>query len=214
MKSLKKIALGCAATMALSVALSASAFAADLVADTDYAYDVETGTVTVNNSETVAALTDGEYTVLIIDVTGLDAAGITAKEAAITGDDILYINQSDDVETDFAIMGLKNGLTEGNTYLMKIGGTNVAADGILRATFTVGGEDEPAVIIGDVTGEGDIDPTDAAYVIQTYLGARTLTGNALTAANADKDAEGNIDPTDAAYIIQDYLGARTLNPAE
>lgn len=200
-KSLKKIALGCAATMALSVVMSASAFAADITSAVTFDKDAGTVTVDTTNAD-VAALTEGQYTILIFES--------TADETNLTADDIMYINQDakSGIATTFAGMGMKNGLQEGKTYVLKMGGENVAASGILRAEFTI--ENGKVVMLGDVTGDSIINSTDAGYVIQHYLEARVLTGDALVAADANKD--GNINSTDAGYIIQHYLEARNLNP--
>lgn len=197
---LKKIALGCAA-MALSVMMSTSAFAA---VTAEYAKDDAAGTVTLSN---LAGVT-GEYTVLIIDVTGEDGAADYSKETDVAQGDIMYINQGADL-TD--AMGLKNGLEEGHTYVLKVGGTDIAVDGIYRAEFTVGDEGN-AILLGDASQDGTVDTTDAGYIIQKYLDARTLEGDALKAADASGD--GSVDTTDAGYVIQDYLDARELNPAK
>lgn len=203
-KSLKKIALGCAATMALSVVMSASAFAADLVKETDFTYDKDAGTVSVLASDTVKALTTGQYTVLIYD---LSKEGI--DETALTGDDIEYINQdaadkivSDNGTGTFENMGLRNQLIDGHTYVMKIGGENVAAEGILRAEFEI--KNGQVVMLGDVTGEGDIDAFDAAAILEHYVGITPLAQEKYAAA--DVTGEGDIDAFDAAAVLEHYVG--------
>lgn len=201
--SLKKIALACAATLALSVM---SVSAADLAKDTDYTYDATAGTVSVvTDSSAISNLTSGQYTVLIYEKTE------TTDETNILDSEIVYINQAakEALGDEFVGMGLKNGLEDGKTYVMKIGGTNVAASGILKAEFTVG-DDGSVIMLGDANLDNSVDTTDAAYIIQNFLGSRTLEGDALAAADASQD--GEVDTTDAAYVIQDFLGSRTLNP--
>lgn len=187
---LKKIALGCAA-MALSVMMSTSAFAA---VTAEYAKDDAAGTVTLSN---LAGVT-GEYTVLIIDVTGEDGAADYSKETAIDQNDIMYINQGADL-TD--AMGLKNGLEDGHTYVLKVGGTDIAADGIYRAEFTVGGDD---ILLGDVSGEGDIDFIDAGMILNYEVGLETLTD--AQAAAGDVSDDGSADFVDAGMILNYEVG--------
>lgn len=208
-KSLKKIALGCAATMALSVVMSASAFAADLVKETDFTYDKDAGTVSVLASDTVKALTTGQYTVLIYD---LSKEGI--DETALTGDDIEYINQdaADKIVSDdeagtgtFENMGLRNQLIDGHTYVMKIGGENVAAEGILRAEFTI--ENGQVVMLGDVTGDGQIQADDSGAILNHVVSLAILEGDALAAADVTKD--GAVQADDAGAILNYVVGLIT-----
>lgn len=197
-KSLKKIALGCAATMALSVVMSASAFAADITSAVTFDKDAGTVTVDTTNAD-VAALTEGQYTILIFES--------TADETNLTADDIMYINQDakSGIATTFAGMGMKNGLQEGKTYILKMGGENVAASGILRAEFTI--EDGKVVMLGDVTGDGQIQADDSGAILNHVVSLAILEGDALAAADVTKD--GAVQADDAGAILNYVVGLIT-----
>lgn len=162
-KSLRNFVLACTATVAVSLALATSAFAADGFNITgDITYDQAAGTVTVS-SDFLGTL-NGQTTILIYE-DGADPANLTA-------DQILYINQ-DDVSTGadtFADMGLKGGLTENKTYVVRMGGENVT-EGIYEGTFKVGeGGDTITVIWGDVNRDNDFCILDASAIVDATIG--------------------------------------------
>lgn len=190
-KSLKKIALGCAATMALSVVMSASAFAADITSAVTFDKDAGTVTVDTTNAD-VAALTEGQYTILIFES--------TADETNLTADDIMYINQDakSGIATTFAGMGMKNGLQDNKTYVLKMGGENVAASGILRAEFTI--ENGKVIMLGDPTGNGIINSEDAIAILKHSAEIELLTGDAFTAADVVKN--NIVNSEDAIAVLK------------
>lgn len=56
---------------------------------------------------------------------------------------------------------------------------------------------------GDANCDGNIDPMDAAYVLQYYVGN---IGIDQLQGDCDTSGDGNVDPMDAAYILQYYVG--------
>ena len=202
-KSLRNFVLACTATAAVSLALATSAFAAAFP-DGSLTYDQAAGTVTV--AGTVFESLSGQTTILIYDKA-------VANPAELTADDILYINQDDATNTTtFAGMGLKGGLQEGKTYVVKIGGENIDADGILVGEVTVGEGGAIKVQLGDVNGDTFVDVSDINPVIQHILGAAVLTGKDFAAA--DTATDGIVDISDVNPIIQHILGAAPLGEVD
>lgn len=199
-KSLRNFVLACTATVAVSLALATSAFAADGFNITgDITYDQAAGTVTVS-SDFLGTL-NGQTTILIYE-DGADPANLTA-------DQILYINQ-DDVSTGadtFADMGLKGGLTENTTYVVRMGGENVS-EGIYEGTFKVGEGEVHLYPLGDADLSGSVTSADAGEIISHDLGLKTLEGEALECADADRS--GSVTSADAGEVISHDLGLKTL----
>lgn len=202
-KSLRNFVLACTATAAVSLALATSAFAADFPAGS-LTYDQAAGTVTV--ASTVFESLSGQTTILIYDKA-------VANPAELTADDILYINQDDATNTTtFAGMGLKGGLQEGKTYVVKIGGENIDADGILVGEVTVGEGGAIKVQLGDVNGDTTVNVSDINPVIQHILGSAVLTGENFAAADTNTDTAVNV--SDINPIIQHILGAAPLGEVD
>ena len=198
-KALRKIALGCAAAMSLSAVLSASAFAADLVKDTDFTVDSAAGTVSV--TESFASGKDaGQYTVLIYkNGEGVDDTNLQAEQILYINQDALEAIANGENTGTFQNMGLKT--MDDGEYTIKIGGD--ALEEIFVGTFTVGGGGTE-IILGDVTGEGDIDAFDAAAILEHYVGITPLSKEKYAAA--DVTGEGDIDAFDAAAVLEHYVG--------
>lgn len=194
-KSLRNFVLACTATAAVSLALATSAFAADFPAGS-LTYDQAAGTVTV--AGTVFESLSGQTTILIYDKA-------VENPAELTGDQILYINQDDAKNTTtFAGMGLKGGLQEGKTYVVKIGGENIDADGILVGEVTVGEGGGITYKLGDVNNDEAIDGQDASLILQDFLSISKLEGPGAVAADVNVDTA--IDGQDASLVLQDFLG--------
>ena len=198
-KSLRNFVLACTATAAVSLALATSAFAAAFP-DGSLTYDQAAGTVTV--AGTVFESLSGQTTILIYDKA-------VANPAELTADDILYINQDDATNTTtFAGMGLKGGLQEGKTYVVKIGGENIDADGILVGEVTVGEGGGITIQLGDCDGIPGIDVGDVAAIFGQILNTIPLEGNNLIAA--DCDGIKGIDVGDVAAVFGHILGQSSL----
>lgn len=199
-KSLRNFVLACTATAAVSLALATSAFAAngyDITAD--ITYDQAAGTVTISGD--FLGTLDGQTTILIYEES-VDPANISAEQ-------ILYINQ-DDADTGantFVNMGVKGGLTENTTYVVRMGGENVS-EGIYEGTFKVGEGEVHLYPLGDADLSGSVTSADAGEIISHDLGLKTLEGEALECADADRS--GSVTSADAGEVISHDLGLKTL----
>ncbi len=181
-KALRKIALGCAAAMSLSAVLSASAFAADLVKDTDFTVDSAAGTVSV--TESFASDKDaGQYTVLIYkNGEGVDDTNLQAEQILYINQDALEAIANGENTGTFQNMGLKT--MDDGEYTIKIGGD--ALEEIFVGTFTVGGGGT-TIMIGDPTGNKIINGEDAIAILKHAAEIETLEGDAFTAADVIKN---------------------------
>ena len=199
-KSLRNIALACAATAAVTLAMATSAFASNtMTADTDFTYSKDAGTVTLT-STFLAGLSD-QTTILIYDDTAADPANLGSN-------DILYINQDDAGTTaTFTGMGLKGGLVEGRTYTIKVGGKNIAEDGIYVGTFAITSEGR-VIQLGDCDGIKGIDGGDVNAIFGDILKTTPLTGDNLIAG--DCDGIKGIDGGDVNAVFADILGTSKL----
>lgn len=201
-KALRKIALGCAAAMSLSAVLSASAFAADLVKDTDFTVDSAAGTVSV--TESFASGKDaGQYTVLIYkNGEGVDDTNLQAEQILYINQDALEAIANGENTGTFQNMGLKT--MDDGEYTIKIGGD--ALEEIFVGTFTVGGGGTE-ITLGDVTGDGEIKADDSGAILNHVVSLITLTGNELKAADTTKD--GDVKADDAGAILNYVVGLIT-----
>lgn len=142
------------------VAAGTSAFAAPIA--NDAGFDKEAGTYSIVSN--LAAYGSDQMTILIIP----EAAYLAGT---INDADILYIDQAAaDTKDIFANVGILGGtkLADG-TYYAKIGGENIAADGIIVEKFTVtttpeGGQ-EITRLYGDVNADDFVDIFDAMEML-------------------------------------------------
>lgn len=67
----------------------------------------------------------------------------------------------------------------------------------------------PAVMIGDVDGDGEIGPLDGALLARHLAGNATLDNNATIAA--DVDGDGEVGPLDGALLARVLAGNATLD---
>ena len=70
----------------------------------------------------------------------------------------------------------------------------------------------PDYILGDVNGDGEVDTTDAYYIVMYYNEMLDLTETQLAAADVNGDEE--VDTTDAYYIVMFYNEMIDAFPAE
>ena len=70
----------------------------------------------------------------------------------------------------------------------------------------------PAVKLGDVNGDGEINAVDAAMVYAYYNGKLELTAEQLTAA--DVNGDGEVNAVDASLIYAVYNGKLEKLPAD
>jgi len=68
-------------------------------------------------------------------------------------------------------------------------------------------EDASAVACGDADLDGDVDPTDALWILRHAVG----TGDACPSAICDVDASGSVCASDAMAVLLEAVGARELS---
>lgn len=202
----KKALMTCAAVGALSVAMAASAFAAnELTVSQDKTDDVENGKVSIT-----AGLDDasGQMTVLIF------AEGADTDEDGLTADEILYIDQlAATTENLFQGMGIRstaieNGKLKAGTYTVLVG-SDAAGATILSGTLTVsaGGR---TIQLGECDGlTAAVNAGDALAVLKHASGSTLLTGDALVAAECD-GLTAAINAGDALAILKHASGSAPL----
>lgn len=195
----KKALMTCAAVGALSVAMAASAFAAnELTVSQDKTDDVENGKVSIT-----AGLDDasGQMTVLIF------AEGADTDEDGLTADEILYIDQlSATTENLFQGMGIRstaieNGKLKAGTYTVLVG-SDAEDAGILSGTLTVtaGGN----VLLGDVNGDTAIDTLDLTAMAK-HVGEIEIITDETLLKNADVVSDNSIDTLDLTKLAK-FIG--------
>lgn len=217
MKRFSKFMLSVAAVSAVTAAMAVSAMAADVTAT----YDTETDNGKV--SITVPESTGASQTLLVLN----EDVDVTAENADAV---VAQINQVDAEEGDAEIKefqlpaGIYAALAEGEskTYYIRIGGSKgTIQKGELKISKA---GDTPVVelLVGDVDGDGIIDPGDASAVLKHDAGTVVLTGDALFRA-AYCDGDDIADPADAARILKydagikegiGNVGTMMANPAE
>lgn len=214
MKAFKKAVLSCMAVGALSAMVATAAFADEITVDTA---TCEAGKITVT-SEKLGTYT-GQMTVLVISKEADDAL---AEGGTLSASDILYIDQVEDAAGIFQNMGARANYVDGETkdedgnlvkgdgvlkdgdYVVKIGGDNV--DTILTINFTVGGG---TVVLGDVTGEGDVTADDLTGLARHLAKIQLITDPQLL-TNADVTGEGDVtadDLTKLARFLAKIIGS-------
>ena len=190
---IRKLLLTCTAIAGISAAFAVAANAEPITTNT---YDKTAGTVSVASDLTGYA--GDQMTVIVIPASAYESA-------TIADTDILYIDQ-DAAKADGAIfqgMGLKGGTTlPDGDYYIKVGGTNIAADGIIVEKITIASE--PTYKLGDVNEDGDIRSNDSSLVLNHVVGLTELTGTPALAADVNKD--GDIRSNDASQILNYVVG--------
>ena len=74
------------------------------------------------------------------------------------------------------------------------------------------GKEQLDVLLGDVNGDGEIDTTDAYFIVMYYNEMLDLASEQLLAA--DVNGDGEVDTTDAYYIVMFYNEMIDSFPAE
>ena len=219
---IRKLLLTCTAIAGLSAAFAVAANADVITNDT---YNKTNGTVSVKSDLTKYA--GDQMTVILIP-----EAAYKNLQSGIADKDILYIDQ-DAAKADsniFQGMGVKGGKLEPGTYYLRVGGTNIAANGILEEKVVVAADGKIyhyGNLIGDYADEFSIDTDDAAEILKLMLGD---TNNVFyTAGGFDTDGvfvsdswvwkaanlsgdfvdDFSIDTDDAAEILKLMLGDPT-----
>lgn len=161
---MRKTLWACVAASALSLAFTATSFAAVNYGENNnnlFTYDETNNTITITGDLSACG---EDATVLVLKP--------LAPDATITDDDILYITQEKAANkaTALAGLGLKGtSLAKDTVYTVKVGGTNItSADAILVGTFTIADAatpEEVTFVWGDVTGDGSVDLSDAGAML-------------------------------------------------
>ena len=133
--------------------------------------------------------TSGEQTLVLL---------LVGDSRVPTADNLQYIDQqaSDGSSISFTLKPKE--LTAGTSYSVYLSTTSKAVTKV--ASFQYG--EKPAYTLGDVDGNGKIEPADALWILQSLVDAKTLDDSQILAADIDKN--GKIEPVDALKILQ-YL---------
>ncbi len=172
---MRKTLWACVAASALSLAFTATSFAAVNYGENNndlFTYDETNNTITITGDLSACG---EDATVLVLKP--------LATDATITDDDILYITQEKaaDKATALAGLGLKGeSLTKDVEYTVKVGGTNITStDAILVGTFKIADTAAPetvTVIWGDVNNDGVADFKDANAILARAIGGPAKVG--------------------------------------
>ena len=195
---MKKFLFTCAAVAGVSAALAANAFAEVVENDT---YNKEAGTVSIKTSLTDKA--GDQMTVLIIPADAYE-------KGTITDSDIIYIDQAEALADAniFQNMGLLNGTAlDGDEYYIKIGGENIAQDGIIVEKFTVKTTSEGTTYYyGDVNNSGEVDLDDAMEMVYYYNFMESVfdDGASWRMTAGDVNTSGDVDLDDAMEVVYYY----------
>ena len=71
-------------------------------------------------------------------------------------------------------------------------------------------KEEVVIRYGYINEDDNIDATDALWILQSFVGLRTLDEEVKPAADVNLD--GAIDASDALCVLQYYVGLRTELP--
>ena len=168
---MRKTLWACVAASALSLAFTATSFAAVNYGENNndlFTYDETNNTITITGDLSACG---EDATVLVLKPLTTDA---------INDDDILYITQEKaaDKATALAGLGLKGeSLAKDTEYTVKVGGTNItSADAILVGTFKIADASAPKEVTfvwGDISGDGYVTLTDAGAALNYQLDTAT-----------------------------------------
>lgn len=190
-----KLLLTCTAIAGISAAFAVAANA-EIV--TNNTYDKTAGTVSVATD--LKGYAGDQMTVIVIPEKAYTSNSIADA-------DILYIDQ-EAAKADAAIfqgMGVKGGKLDPGTYYIKVGGTNIAADGIIVEKIVVAA-DGKVYHYGDVNGDNDITINDALEIAKYYNYAESVFDDEaawrITAADVNEDKDVTIN--DALEIAKYY----------
>ena len=204
---MKKLFLTCAAVVGISAVFAANAFAAETnVIENDAGFSKTEGTYSVKSD--LSAYT-GQMTILIIP------ESIYTSNATIADKDIYYIDQTGAPASGskiFQSVGILGGTTlkEGTSYIVKIGGENIAESGIIVEKFTVAKtETGTEYKVGDVDGNGSITIGDVTTLIDKVLNKityfTTTSNDVIPYLVGDVDGNGSITIGDVTTAIDRVL---------
>lgn len=192
---IRKLLLTCTAIAGISAAFAVAANA-EIV--TNNTYDKTAGTVSVATD--LKGYAGDQMTVIVIPESAYTSNSIADA-------DILYIDQ-EAAKADAAIfqgMGVKGGKLDPGTYYIKVGGTNIAADGIIVEKIVVAA-DGKIYLYGDVDEDSEVTINDALEIVNFYNYNESVFDDEaewrLVAGDVDEDSEVSIN--DALEIVNFY----------
>ena len=150
-------------------------------------FDISNGSISLEQPKTLSSISvHTEPTKVIYNVgESLDTTGLQLK---LTYSD----NSTEYVSTGFTTSGFDSTTAGTKTVTVTYNGKT--------ATFDVTVNE--VVNLGDANGDGNVDATDATFILQHYANIATIQSNFT--ANADVNNNGNIDATDATLVLQYY----------
>ena len=206
---MKKLFLTCAAVVGISAVFAANVFAADPIVN-DAGFSKTEGTYSVKSD--LSAYT-GQMTILIIP------EDVYNNNTTINDSDIYYIDQAAAPASGskiFQSVGILGGTTlkEGTSYIVKIGGENIAESGIIVEKFTVAKTATGTEYkVGDVDGNGSITIGDVTTLIDKVLNKityfTTTSNDVLPYLVGDVDGNGSITIGDVTTAIDRVLNKIT-----
>lgn len=175
-----------------------TAFAAPI--ENNAGYNKTAGTYSVKSDLSEQT---GQLTLLIIPESAY-------SDGNIEDSDILYIDQGAYATGLFQSVGILGGKElKAGTYYAKIGGTNLANDGIVVESFTIVEESQgEEVQMGDVNDDTVVNGLDLDPIVQHILKTETLTGKAFFVA--DLVVDSTVNGLDLDPIVQHILKTTTL----
>lgn len=192
---IRKLLLTCTAIAGLSAAFAVAANAEPITNNT---YDKTAGTVSVATD--LKGYAGDQMTVIVIPESAYTSNSIADA-------DILYIDQ-EAAKADsniFQGMGVKGGKLDPGTYYIKVGGTNIAADGIIVEKIVVAA-DGKVYLYGDVDEDSEVTINDALEIVNFYNYNESVFDDEaewrLVAGDVDEDSEVTIN--DALEIVNFY----------
>ena len=206
---MKILFLTCAAVVGISAVFAANAFAAETnVIENDAGFSKTEGTYSVKSD--LSAYT-GQMTILIIP------ESIYTSNATIADKDIYYIDQTAAGAGIFQNVGILGGTTlkENTSYIVKIGGENIAESGIIVEKFTVAKTatgTETEIIWGDVNTENGVELGDVNAIVHYILGTADTFGDYTVGQEVggivwgDINTENGVELGDANAIVHYILG--------
>ena len=193
----------------------------------DAVFDVAVGMVpwavvsanyNAENTMTIEPQTDADAVVTAIEAK-LAEAGVTLKGA---DEKAVKKLAGDDLDVTVALAGdaaydPDNTEDQVLTYTVTVNFEGdaeaaVTEDSVLTFELTVTISAAPAGTYGDVDNSGVVDMSDAALIMQNFLGI--ISSFEVDAKYADVDNSGVIDMSDAALVMQHFLGIISSFPAE
>ncbi len=175
---IRKLLLTCTAIAGLSAAFAVAANAAT--------YNKTNGTVSFEGDLTSYA--GDQMTVILIP-----ESAYKNLQNGLADKDILYIDQ-DAAKADskiFQDMGVKGGKLDPGTYYLRVGGTNIAADGILEETVVVAADGKVyhyGNLVGEYVDWQSIDNDDVKEILKLQVGKDSVFDDYFNGDDADLDA--------------------------